>query len=434
MEAKYTKHTKCRLDGSNLIEVADWGHMYLSDFVDEVGQGQTAPIKLGVGSTSGLLQLYHTVEPNEMYRVYWYDSSLNENMRAALRDVALSASRYVSLRPGDVVLDSACNSGELLKNYPEAVTKVGIDPCDLIERAKPYANVLVKDFFSQRVYEEAVSKKAKIITVIAMFYDLDDPLQFLKETKACLADDGILIMQMSYTPLLVKMRDFMEVSHEHVCYYDLQILRKLARAADLEIVNAELNNTNGRSLRIYLAHSANHLNCPTHEIHLGKWNVDSLNNQETLVRYAQKIQDPIRSRGTLSVAAYKDFFSSLKEIKAQTVGFLQELKAAGKTVFGYGASSKGNTLLQYYGLGPEIITAIAERSEAKWGKLTAGSWIPICSEEEIRKAKPDYLFVLPWVFMNVFVERERELLNSGTKFIVPLPELAIIDNEGWKKV
>ncbi len=411
--------TTCRISGEQLTPVADFGNLCISNFLEDVRPDAfRSPLRLGIGKESGLLQLIDTADRDLLYRHYWYVSGTNATMTRQLADVVRGIPNWVRLGDGDVVLDIGCNDGTLLRQYPEdlRLTKVGIDPAvNLAHLGKAHCDRHATDYFTKEVFLSlSDGRKAKVITSIAMFYDLEDPSAFVADINACLADDGIWIAQMSYMPLMMIQNAFDNVIHEHLEYYSLLSIEHVIKKHDLKILDVEFNDTNAGSCRVTLAKRANPLkDAPIFCLDIGDYRYKSILEYERKMHF----DDPQVSL---------DFMDRVETIKSRTLELLSKLKRQGKRVFGYGASTKGNTLLQYYGIGPDLISGIAERQPQKYGLLCAGSWIPVMSEAEVRAQRPDYLLVLPWHFINEFLEREREYLNSGGKLIVPLPELMVI--------
>jgi hypothetical protein len=410
----------CRIDGDPLLECIDLGDQYISDFVskDDIFAGEVSPLKVGIGKTSGLVQLYDSFPPEKMYKRYWYRSGINESMRRELSAVVESASSFVDLKPGDTVLDIASNDGTLLSNYDDSLNRVGIDPSNIAGESPMYESLgmdLVNDFFSAEAFENVTSSKAKIVTVIAMFYDLEDPYGFLRDVRKVIAEDGVFILQIAYTPLSLDQNEFGNFTHEHLCYYDFQNLNVILEGSGFEVFDVELNVANGGSMRVYatVAGGVERLSCPLNLISIGE------TRKQSIVQYERNLK-------LQTVQPYLDFVDRIESLKSQTVRWLEKCAENGKSVIGYGASTKGNVLLQYYGITPDLLPFIAERSEQKWGLYTAGSGIPIISEDDMRAMKPDYLFTLPWFFISSFIEREAELLAGGTRFVMPQPELKIV--------
>ncbi len=246
-----------------------------------------------------------------------------------------------------------------------------------------------------------------------MFYDIEDPNAFVRDVRECLAPGGVWILQMSYMPLMLEQNAFDNILAEHVEYYSFTVLYNLLASNGLKVLDVELNDVNSGSFRVVVTHKDNKtFKLPYHARQIGEFRAKSLLEYEKNLRLLKP--DP-----------YFEFFQRVKENKEKTMGFLRDLKSQGKSVLGYGASTKGNTLLQFYGITPELIPAIAERTPEKVGKKTVGTGIPIIGEEEMRQRKPDYLFVFPWHFVENFRQREKKLLESGTQMLVPLPYLHV---------
>lgn len=409
----------CRISGMKLTEVISLGDLYVSYFYKEVlKDAPHAPLNLGIGEGSSLLQLVETTNQDFMYRQYWYKSGTNMTMTRQLKDIVDFIPRWARLRDGDVVLDIGCNDGTLLAQYPEnlQVVKVGIDPAEnLAPLARQQCDLHANAYFGHDTFLGLTGgRKAKVITAIAMFYGLDDPNKFMADIARSLTDDGILILQLSYTPLMIEQNAFDNICHEHIEYYTLQSLDHLARRHDLKIVDVELNDVNSGSFRVVLTRKVNvNPEATLFYQSIGDYRFKSMMAYEK----AMKFDEP---------GVYVAFMKRIVRLKDEMNELLDKLKRQGKVVYGYGASTKGNTLLQYYGIGPDKVRAIAERQPQKYGLFTAGSWIPIVSEAEMRQARPDYLLILPWHFTQEFILREGEFMKGGGKFIIPLPEVHII--------
>lgn len=410
---------RCRITGEKLTFCFDLGNQYVTGFSkkSDIKKFERSSLKVGMGKKSKLLQLYTSYPPDKMYKEYWYKSGVNELMVKELEDIVHSAKDYVKLNTGDTVLDIASNDGTLLNFYENHIKKIGIDPCNIARDDKFYKKKNVKfsnDFFTKKNYFSLTKKKSKIITAIAMFYDIENPVKFLKDVKSVMTKDGIGIIQISYTPLMFASNEFGFISHEHICYFTLKNINDLMKKTGLEIFNVNTNEINGGSIRVYFCHknSKKMLSCPLNLLDIGSLNLQSLLNYEKILKLEK-------------VLTYKKFTRKIDKLKNKTIKWLRDQKKKGKLVIGYGASTKGNVLLQYYNITQELIPYIADRMPAKHGLVTVGSKIPIISEKEMRKMKPDYLFALPWFFIKSFEEREKKLLKSGTKFVLPLPDLKI---------
>ena len=400
------------------------GDVYVSDFIKD-GQTPRAgkiPLTMCMDEESGAVRLERVTDSNLMYGKYWYRSGVNLTMINELKDIVKDCVESVPHNNGDVWLDIACNDGTLLKSVPNSFIKVGIDPVDdtyTLESSQT-ANLIIQDFFSKESYINSSygDIKPKIITCIAMFYDLDNPVKFLNDVYEIMDDEGLFVIQMSYTPLMIKQLAFDNICHEHVYYYTLNSLKYYLEKCNFTIVDCKLNDTNGGSFRVFIrkniAKISKFRTAPYRDV--ANYRIESLLNQEE--------KDNMNS-----IEPYMKFWEDVNELKEQTISFIKEEKSKGKTIWGYGASTKGNTLLQWFGLDENQITGIAERSPFKYGHRTVGTNIPIYSEKEMREKNPDYLLVLPWHFINEFIEREKKFLLNGGKFIVPCPKFQVISKD-----
>jgi hypothetical protein len=413
---KIIEHRTSRISDAKLIELFSLGNLYMSDFVDSDTEPTAVPLTLMLDPKSGLVQLKHTAPFDSMYRNYWYRSGMNRTMTKELEGIAQKSLSLVKCTRDDVVLDIGANDGTLLNFYEDKVYKVGFDPAVNMEQySRKCADKIVVDYFTANNYWQVMTRKAKIITTIAMFYDLEDPHKFVEDIVSVLDDDGLWIVQMSYMPLMLKQMAFDNVVHEHLEYYSLSSFQYLIEQHGLKVVDVELNDINGGSFRIYVRKQVSNddkfATAPYRDV--AWFRVESLLEGE-------------KSLELLNPDTYSDWFEKIQELRKQTVEFIVREESKGRTVWGYGASTKGNTLLQWYGLDNTCITAIAERNPDKYGKFTVGTNIPIVSEDEMRKAKPDYLLMLPWHFITEFKNREMDYLNAGGKFIVPLPQFKVV--------
>lgn len=395
--------TICRLCGSSsLKDVFSLGEQFINDFVppERVGMGLKAPLDLVMCDNCSLLQLRHTAPQELLYaRYYWYRSGVTDTMRRALQNITEEIEGMASLKPGDVVLDIGANDGTMLATYTApGIRRVGCEPANnLIDALKQNTPYVMHDFWDYDRYMVLAKQwgfgKAKVITAIGMFYDLEDPNKFIKDAQRALADDGIFVAQLMCLGPMIEKNDLGNICHEHLEYYSLDSLKYMFEKNGLEMFKIEENNVNGGSYRIFARHY-----------------------KGTGIAFKEKY----------TLGDIMAFVKRLQDNRRLCVEFIKAEVAKGKKVYVYGASTKGNVILQYYGLDSTLITAAAERSPEKWGKYTIGTWIPIISEEEARKANPDYFLVLPWAFFDEFYEREAEWRSHGGKFIVPLPEFRVV--------
>lgn len=397
------------------------GDLYVSDFinVDTDARAGKHDMTLVIDERYGAARLEKCTPIHSMFGKYWYRSGINQTMRTELKGIVDSVTSVQKLEEGDLWLDIACNDGTLLSFVPNGIKKLGIDPAEdsFKEESSKIADDIVQDFFTLENYKKSKfkNKKAKVVTCIAMFYDLDEPVDFLKDVSKVIDDDGLFIIQMSYTPLMIKQLAFDNICHEHVYYWGLASMEKLLKKAGLKIVDCQVNDVNGGSFRIYIKKKKSTVTSFATAPYRDVCNV----RVESLLKWEKGLKLDKEE-------IWLDFFNRIEALKKETVDFIKAEKAKGKIICGYGASTKGNTLLQYFGLDNTLIDAIAERSPYKFGLKTIGTNIPILSEEDVRAMNPDYMLVLPWHFIAEFVKREDEFLSKGGKFIVPCPTFEII--------
>jgi len=424
-EPKVKTVDACRVCGLRLPTTPTFslGELFVSDFLSsgKTREGQRAPLELVLcekkSGGCGLLQLKHTVSHEAMYRNYWYRSGMNKTMTDELNGIAAKVESLVGLKDGHFVVDIGANDGTLLRGYKKrGINLTGFEPAkNLAQHNCVGTTKVIEDFFSFEGWQQEFGNaKAIAITAIAMFYDLDDPNKFVSDVVKCLDDEGVFIVQMSYLPLMLSQNAFDNICHEHLKYYSLLSLEHLLGRHNLEVFDVELNDINGGSFRIYIRHrdkgSSIHI---TPEVSLAR--VESLRAWER--KLCLDTQEP-----------YRMFAERVTAIRDEVTSFIKREVGKGKKVYVYGASTKGNTLLQYFNLDYHLITAAAERNPDKWGKKTIGTNIPIISEEQARKDAPDYFLVLPWHFTREFRIRESDYLAQGGKLIIPLPSFSIIEN------
>jgi NDP-4-keto-2,6-dideoxyhexose 3-C-methyltransferase len=391
-----------------LDPVLDLGNLAISDFLEPGQEVERAPLCLVRCAGCGLVQLRHTVHRDRLYQTYHYRSSVNEAMVSALADVVTDAYRHVLPEAGDAVLDVGCNDGTLLRLHNNGLRRIGFDPSDVATEAwlrRDFDYDLVRDYFPPR--RQHTPTPCKIVTAVAMFYDLDDPGAFLAEVKRWLHPEGVLVLQFQDLESMVQAYAIDNVCHEHLTYWDEYAINRLLRVHGLEIVATGVVPINGGSLRVVARHG------------------DVIPQESWAAVRAQPfwVQTDTGERNVLH-----HWVGWVQDKKRDTVALLRRLRAEGKTIYGIAASTKFNTLSQFYGIGPDLITAIGERSPAKVGKTTV-TGIPIVSEQAMRDARPDYLFCCAWQFADAFAEREKDLLDQGTQFIVPLPTLRVIGGD-----
>ena len=410
---------KCRICGNDqFITVLDLGNQALSGRFPKKDEPDSprAPLVLVKCDTTknvdacGLVQLKHSVPPDQMYTSdYGYRSGLNKTMTDHLCGLVEKAQKKVTLEKDDIVLDIGSNDGTLLKSYSQAeIQRIGIDPGgEQYRKYYPDDIRLVSDFFTaSNFFSVFPGKKAKIITSIAMFYDLEDPMAFIDNIRQILHEDGVWILEQSYLPSMLKMNSFDTICHEHLEYYAFHQIAWMLERSELKAIDIEFNFINGGSFRIYVAHQ--------HSV------------RKTVSDVVSKVISDETNLYLDTATPYINFCRRVDEIRSKLNILIREEKKKGKKIFVYGASTKGNVLLQYFNIDSTLIDAAADRNPEKWGCKTPGTGISIISEEQARELNPDYFLVLPWHFRQEFIEREAEFIKRGGKFIFPLPDVEII--------
>jgi SAM-dependent methyltransferase len=393
----YTTALKCRSCGSDkLKEVLSLGEQKIVEFTSKP---VSVPLELIKCETCELVQLRHTTNPDLLWNEgYGYRSGVNDAMVKHLHGIAHEAEKY--LKDGDTVLDIGCNDGSLLEGYTKDLMLVGIDPSrnvaqyagDTLEGKK---HSIIYDFFNK----EAVNGyKLNVITAISMFYDLDDPNKFLEDIKDCLVENGVLVIQQNYLGSMIKNCAFDNICHEHVEYYSLTSLLMLLNRHGLTVFKVEENDLNGGSIRTYICRLGERpLESSVKELFNKEHDIDVYGFGERMEKIIESIHDVV-----------------------------MDIHEKGHTIYAYGASTRGGTLLQACKLGKDVITKAVERNADKWGKVMQATGIPIISEQQARNENPDYMIILPWFFADAFMEREKEYSFHGGKWIIPLPRPRIV--------
>ena len=403
MKYKTKKINHCLLcKNKNIKEIFSLGNLFVSNFVKkkDISKGIKAPLNLVHCKNCSLIQLSHIAPQEIMYRrFYWYRSGVTKTMQSGLYNIFKESLNYVKLKKNDVVLDIGANDGTLLSHYKRKKFKtIGCEPAKNLQKLlKKNCDFSIKNFWGKieldKVLLKNQLKKPKIITAIGMFYDLEKPNKFIKDAADSLDKDGIFIAQLMCLKTMMRMNDLGNFCHEHIEFYSLKSLKFLFEKNGLEIFKLEENDINGGSYRIYCR-----------KFKRGSIKLKNENVQKLM----------------------KEFVKRVKVNKKMTINFIVKKIRLDKKIFLYGASTKGNTVLQYYGLNHDKIPFAAERSPEKWGKYTIGTGIKIISEKIARNINPDYFFVTPWGFVKEFIKRESRWLKKGGKFILPFPKFKLV--------
>lgn len=402
---------QCRLcQSTEFARILSLGNQHVSDFVTAKGDSPTSPLELVRCTRCNLVQLKHTFPRDSLYRHYWYRSGISSTMRRALEDIALKGSEIAKLRHGDLVIDIGCNDGTLLRSYESPdLRRIGFEPAkNLVEDARKGTTFVFNDYFGYKPFQrEFPDEKAKLITSIAMFYDLDDPDTFVNDVVKCLDDQGVWIVQQNYLCSMLEQNGFDNIGHEHLTYYSLETMSQLLDRHNLETFDVEVNDVNGGSFRTYVARKG----------------------QFPVRKSVQKMREAEQRLFAAKPSIYSIFAQNVRRIRSQLYEFITDQTKKGKTVYVYGASTRGNTILQYCKIDHRLIHKATDANPEKWGRTTPGTEIPIVSKDEARRDKPDFFLVLPHHFLKEIMREEERYLESGGKFIVPLPNFRLVESD-----
>ena len=411
----YKEIESCRICGNQELDlILDLGTLALTGVFPKTKSEEvpTGPLNLvkcresNSKNSCGLVQLRESYNPELMYgHNYGYQSGINKSMVQHLHNKVKNILGYVTLNFEDIVLDIGSNDSTLLQAYPkEQINLVGFDPTGIkFKKYYPDHITLITDFFNSKTFKKKFgNKKAKIITSIAMFYDLEEPLEFVREVYDILSNDGIWVLEQSYMPLMLEVNAFDTICHEHLEYYRLKQIHWMMKKVGFKIIDIEVNQINGGSFSVTVAKSESPLSeTPSIE----KFLLDE------------------QSKGLDTSRPYDEFRNNVFKFKIQIRELLNKIHNEKGVVLGYGASTKGNVILQFAEITAKDIPYIGEVNTEKYGCYTPGTLIPIISEDEARKMNPDYFFVFPWHFKEFILEKEKAMPNNKTALLFPLPSI-----------
>ena len=366
------------------------------------------PLNLVECQDCTLVQLDYTVPRDEIYKHYWFLSSTSQQNVEALRDVVKSLHKRVQIQQDDIWVDVGSNDGTLLKQVSNSCVRIGYEPAENLTKNYPVGTICINNYFNKEDYESITpisKKKAKVVTAIACFYDLEEPHKFVEDVKQILAPDGLFVVQQNYLVSMLVNNVYDNICHEHVAYYSLRSIESVLSAHDLEVVDVELNDINGGSFRTYIQHKG-------------------VSKPKQSVRNLRKYEER-----QLTPQAWVEFKERVELTRTKLVEFLTDAKSRGKRVMGIGASNRGHVILQYCEIGPSLVQAFVERHPDKIGRTTV-TRIPIVDEEVFQHANPDYVLVLPYHLRASIITRYLEYLDKGGHLILPLPTPRVIGKSG----
>ena len=404
---------KCRIcNSANILTLFNLGNIsFTGKFPKSIEEKiAKSPLKLVMCNNCKLVQLGHIFKNSDLYNLdYGYESGINSTMKKHLSNITKKIIAIKNLTKDSIVMDIASNDGTLLNSYPNKIIKIGIDPIlKRFEENYKYIQYKLNKFFSYKNFLKLkIKKKIDVITAFAVFYDLDDPNKFLREIKKILKKDGILIIEQSNVCKMLQLNSFDTICQEHSAYYSTKIIINLLNINKLKLFNHEYNDSNGGSSRYYITHIENS------DILVNKKNINK----------ALIFENTIKAD---NIKTYRNLKKKIEKIRNKCDIFFKNIKKKKLIIHGYGASTKGNVILQYFNITNKNIKFIADRNPFKYNRFTPGTKIKIISEAVSRKCRPDYYFVLPWHFKKEILRRESLMRKKGTKFIFPLPTFQIV--------
>lgn len=406
----------CRVcQESNLESILDFGELsFTGVFAVDGSQIPKAELNLGRCRSCGLVQLLHSYDQEILYgESYGYESHLNSSMADHLKYKA--AALEAKIRKDDesssgdfIALDIASNDGTLLQGYSKDVIKVGIDPLiGVVKDFYPEETHKIKSFFSSEVYFEVMKDKADLVTSLSVIYDLENPIKFAKEVASVLKDGGLWHLEQSYLPSMCKTLSYDTICHEHLLYLSLHDIKEILTQANFSILDVTLNDVNGGSIAVTAIKG------------------ETSNRVDPFVEFllAKEVRE-----GFQNGVALHEFASAALDHRLKLKNLLESYKNEGYLLYGLGASTKGNVLLQWAGIGNQLVLSIGDVNSKKEGKRTPGSNIPIISEAEVLKKSGEktMYILLPWHFRKNILKKCNQSLGEGSKFLIPLPEIEVV--------
>ena len=366
------------------------------------------PVTVVLCKSCELVQLAHNYDLKYLYGPdYGYRTGINKTMSDHVKKITKTLSKKTSLKKNDFVLDIASNDGTLLNSYKKNIIKFGVDPI-LNKYKKNYKKIRysISGFFSASKVKEKTKKKFKIISALSVFYDLLNPNKFLRDVKTLLLPEGVFLLEFADLASIIKYKMFDTICHEHLEYYSSKVIINLVKKNDLRVFDIKQNFINGSSKQYYICHKNS-----------------KIKSKSKIIKKTLMSESKLKLN---TVKTFKEFIRKINFLKTRLNNKIKYIRRNNQIIHCYGASTKGNVLLQYFNIDNKKISFAAERNKNKYGLVTPGSKIKIISEENSRKMKPDYYLVLPWHFKKEILKREKNTLRTGTKFIFPLPNFEII--------
>ena len=365
------------------------------------------PLNVVYCEDCSLVQITKTVPPEKLFSHYLYLSSFSETMLKHSEKLANKLTKEFSLTGRSLVVEIASNDGYLLQYYKnQSIPVLGIEPAHNIAKIAQNKGIdTVNDFFSLELATKLASegKVADVIHAHNVLAHVPDLNGFVSGIEKLLSPEGVAVIEAPYVQKMIDNIEFDTIYHEHLCYFSLTALKRLFENNNLVISNVEQVDIHGGSLRIYASKKGASIGSAVEEL---------LKDEE--------------KRGINTVSYYKDFAKKVDKLRESVVGLLNKLKSEGKSIAAYGASAKGSTMMNFFGLDSNHLDFVADRSTVKQGLYTPGNRLPIFSPEEILERMPDYLLLLTWNFADEILEQQSKYRELGGKFIVPIPKPTIL--------
>lgn len=407
---EYIHKTKCRVcEGSDLVKILDLGHMppanaYLKK--EDLEKPESSfPLVLYFCRTCSLAQLLDVVNPEILFKNYHFLTGASSPSVEHFRKYAEEVIRPLITSPEDLVIDIGGNDGVLLSFVKDYARVLNVDPADNLaslseEKGVPFYSA----FFTSQTADDLIAKygKAKVVVANNVFAHTDPLRDVFKGVAKLIGEDGVFICEVHWQKHLLEEGAFDQIYHEHLCFHSLHALKHLVESAGMKIYDAHIVPMQGRSLRIFVA------------------------KDRTPTSNVARILAEERQAGLIDEAAHRSFAENIEAEKQELLALLKELKSAGKKIVGYGAPAKGNTLLNYYRIGPDVLDYLTDTTPLKQGLYSPGMHIPIVSPERLLTDTPDYMLLLAWNFKDMILRQEKALREKGVKFIITIPTVEII--------
>lgn len=408
----YQKLTNCRICNSkNLTSYLNLGAMPLVNKVldeNEINFEKKYPLNVLYCNDCGLSQLDIIVNQNNLFRNYVYRSSISDSFKKHCKNFAKELN-YDLMKNGDLIVDIGSNDGCLLKPFKERGNRVlGVDPSINIAKVANESGIeTLPDFWNNNIAKKILNDygPAKSINASNVFAHSHNLHRFLEGVETLLDDEGYFTLEVPHLYNLIEKTEFDTIYHEHLSYFLVKPIDKLTKEHGLRLAKAKKLDIHGGSLRLY---------------------VEKENKNDTSDGSVQKIIKEEENAGLYNVGAYLSLKRQVDGLKNNLVTLIKELKSLGKNISGFGASAKGNILLNYSGIGKNLVDYIFDDTPEKQGKLYPGVYIPIVSRDSLEKVNPDYLILLSWNFAKEMMKKTKDFKNNGGKYILPVPHLKII--------